>query len=385
MKILITDIHHGNGGGHVTYILGLIAGLKERCDVTLAVPPTGRLFQRASALKGIRVLPGLYTSRPLTLLREVLRLRRFLARERFDLVHVNGSADHRHVMLARLGLRHPPAIVWTKHNTNRIDSFGQRMRARFGTDGAIGVSKYVAAQLAHSCYRKRAIHVVYHGVDAIHFAPPDAQQRRQYREQLFGHLPEDALVFGSTGGTDIEKGWMLLVQAIAELPPHLRSRIRVVVAGDPPSQDVLATLAELDLDGSQVVFPGLVKDVRPILGACDIGFVLSYREAASYALYEAMAMGLPGLVSDAGGLPEGIRHEKEGWMVPVGDVSALGERLRAILNECPKKLAAMGASARNRAETMFSVPVFLDQTEQVYRETSALRSAVRVARVPDMA
>jgi len=375
MKILITDIHHGNGGGHVTYILSLLRGLKGHCDLTLASPSTGRLFQQAQAMEGIRVLPGLYTSRPLTLVKEVLRLRRFLARERFDVVHVNGSADHRHVMLARLGLRHRPAIVWTKHNTNKIDSAGNRLRARFGTDLAVGVSEYVAAQLRASAYGRCPVHAVHHGVDAVFFAPPGARERQAYRESLFGSLPDDAVVFGSTGGTDLEKGWMLLAQAAAALPAPRRRRVRMVVAGDPPSSSTLAELARLGLDDGQIVFPGLVKDVRPVLGACDVGFVLSYKEAASYALYEAMAMGLPGLVSDAGGLPEGVREGAEGWIVPVGDLPSLTQRLESILDQDKATLARMGASARARIEAAFSVPVFLRRMEEIYREAQSRAAA----------
>jgi len=375
MKILITDIHHGNGGGHVTYVLSLLRGLRGHCDLTLASPATGRLFQQAQAMEGIRVLPGLYTSRPLTLVKEVLRLRRFLARERFDVVHVNGGADHRHVMLARLGLRHRPAIVWTKHNTNKVDSVGNRLRARLGTDLAIGVSEYVAAQLRASAYGRCPVHAVHHGVDAVFFAPPDAGERQAYRGSLFGALPDDAVVFGSTGGTDLEKGWMLLARAVAALPAPQRRRVRMVVAGDPPSASTLAELARLGLDAAQIVFPGLVKDVRPVLGACDVGFVLSYKEAASYALYEAMAMGLPGLVSDAGGLPEGVREGAEGWIVPAGDLTALTQRLESILHEDKTTLARMGASARARIEAAFSVPVFLRRMEEIYREA---RSRVAV-------
>src|SRR5690606_40565452 len=106
-KILITDIHHGNGGGHVTYILSLLHGLKGHYDLTLAAPPTGRLYKHAQAIEGIRVLPGLYTSRPLPLIAEVRRLRRFLKRIRFEFVPVNCWSDHRHEQLALLVLPPP--------------------------------------------------------------------------------------------------------------------------------------------------------------------------------------------------------------------------------------------------------------------------------------
>src|SRR5690606_8267935 len=117
----------------------------------------------------------------------------------------------------------------------------------------------------------------------------------------------------------------------------------------------------------QVVFPGLVKDIRPVLGACDVGFVLSFAESASYAIYESMGMGLPGLVSDAGGLPESIRPGLDGWIVPVGDVSAIVQCLREIHRDGKEVLAQKGASARRRAEQLFAMPSFLERTERVYR------------------
>src|SRR5690606_26736478 len=134
-----------------------------------------------------------------------------------------------------------------------------------------------------------------------------------------------------------------------------------------PPPAVMERMRGLGLDETQVVFPGLVKDIRPVLGACDVGFVLSYREAASYALYEAMSMGLPALVSDAGGLPEGVQAGM-GWIVPTGDVAALAQKLQVILAKDAATLAHMGQSARTRIKSAFTVPVFLERTQAVYHE-----------------
>jgi glycosyltransferase involved in cell wall biosynthesis len=370
MKILITDIHHGNGGGHVTYVLSLLKGLKNQYDLTVAAPPTGRLYQSALAEQGVRVVPGLYTSRPLTLLKEVWRLRKFLRQERFDVVHVNGGADHRHVMLASLGLRHRPAIVWTKHNTNPVCSLGHRLRARFGTHASIAVCEYVARILDQSGYSRRPICVVRNGIDHKHLQPVDPAAKQEYRDRLFGQLDHDVLVLGSIGGTDYNKGWLDLVQAISLLEADLRRRVRVVVAGDPPTSCMQARVDALGMR-EQVVFPGLVKDVRKVLGACDVGFVLSYREAASYASCETMAMGLPALVSDAGGLPENVRDGLDGWVVPAGDVDFMTDVLRRVLVN-PHCLEAMGKSARGRVEHMFSTPGFIEDTKKVYTQANRL-------------
>ncbi|PLC55104.1 lipopolysaccharide core biosynthesis glycosyl transferase [Pollutimonas nitritireducens] len=370
MKILITDIHHGNGGGHVTYVMSLLKGLKDDADLTIAAPPTGRLYRYAAGLPGVRVLPGLYTSRPLSLFSEVRLLRRFLKQERFDIIHVNGGADHRHIMLASLGLRHRPAIVWTKHNTNPVSSLGHRLRAKFGTHISIAVCDYVARMLSESNYRRHPIHVVRNGIDIDSLRPVTASVKHDCRQQLFGTLSDAVVVLRSIGGTDYNKGWLVLAEAISRLDPDCRSRFRMVVAGDPPSQEMLDKVALLGLQ-NQLVFPGLVKDVRTVLAACDIGFVLSYREAASYASCETMAMGLPALVSDAGGLPENVRDGLDGWVVPAGDVDALVRLLNQVSAD-PSCLSEMGQSARTRVEQVFSTPSFLEGTKKVYEQARDL-------------
>lgn len=374
MKLLITDIHHGNGGGHVTYILSLLRGLRHEYEITVAAPPTGRLFQRVSEMEGVRALPGLYTSRPFTMLREVRALRAFLQKERFDVVHVNGGADHRHVMLATIGLEDRPGIVWTKHNTNPVSSFGHRLRARMGTHASIAVCEYVGHILQTSSYKRRPIQVVRNGIDIDTLMPATPEEKAAARRALFGELPADTLVLGSIGGTDHNKGWHLLVQAAARLPEWQRAKLRFVIAGDPPRSE-LAELIEDSGMSPYVVFPGLVADIRGVLGACDAGFVLSYREAASYASCETMAMGLAALVSDAGGLPENVRHGVDGWVVPAGSIDPLEAVLRDMLAS-PDTLKQMGAMARSRVAAAFSVPQFIQDTKGVYGAARSLARGV---------
>lgn len=365
MKILLTDIHHGNGGGHVTYILALIAGLRPECDITVAAPATGRLMQRVAEIPGVRAVPTLYTSRLPVMMREVRALRAFLEAERFDIVHVNASADHRHVMLAVMGMKQRPRVIWTKHNTNGVTSVGHRLRAFLATDAVIAVSQYVNTMLLDSPYRRLPLHVVQHGVDAGQLQPQPPAARQAYRAAALGALDPGTVVFGSVAGTDFSKGWHVLVQALGRLEPALRARARVIVAGDPPPPRMLGMVEAAGMS-DYVHFTGLVTDIRPVLGACDVGFVLSFRESASYACYETMAMGLPALVSDAGGLPENVRPGTDGWVVPTGDVDALESVLREILHR-PEVLPQMGAEARMRVTSAFSLPRFVQATRQVYQ------------------
>lgn len=366
LKLLITDIHHGNGGGHVTYIMSLLRQLRNEVDITLAVPSTGRLYRYASGLAGVRTLPGLYTSRLPVLMREVRDLRRFLINEAFDVVHVNGSADHRHVMLARASLQRPPAIVWTKHNLHRANSVGHVLRARYGTDAVIAVSNYVHQFLADTPYQRCPMHVIRHGIDTRHFVPVSVERKKALQQRWFGQtIPPQAIVLGSTGGTDFAKGWGDLVGALVALTPAERQRIYVLVAGDFPCAKLCEQLGVKVL-GPHWVFPGLVDDIRDVLGACDLGFVLSHKEALSYACRESLAMGLPTLVAQTGGLPENLMDGHHGWVVPVRSVEAIRDLLRRILaGHFP--LQQMARAARIHAEETFNESEFASRTLAVYQ------------------
>ena len=370
MKILYTNFHHRNGGGHVTYIINLLNELKDAHQLCVATPDTSRLYRYASRIAGVQVVDMRYTSRVIPMLREVWRLRTFLQKERFDVVHVNASADHRHVMLACAGLSPRPRIVWTKHNDHPVTSLGHRLRARFATDHVIAVSSYVQKILADSAYRTTPMHVIHHGIDTGYFIPvPPAEKRRQ-RCELFGSPLEQVIVLGSSGGTDYDKGWLDLVAALAQLPPAQRSLFRIVVAGDLPDKGKVDKVRALDLEG-QVLFPGLSDDVRPILAACDIGFVLSYREALSYACRETLALGLPTLISNAGGLPENLADGVEGWIVPSRDPAAIAAVLRTMLSDT-SGLKAMGIAARRKSELEFNLSLFRQRTLSVYEQALAI-------------
>lgn len=374
MKILYTNFHRRNGGGHVTYILSLLRTLGQDHDLTLATPASSRLYRYAQDVPGIAVVDMSYSSRPQRMVAEVRRLRRLLKAGRYDVVHVNASADHRHVMLACIGLRPRPRIIWTKHNDHPVRSLGHWLRARLATDGVIAVSAFVHCMLLQSPYRRVPLHVIRHGVDTDYFSPPSPGQKQAWRVGLFGVEAGDVFVLGSSGGTDEDKGWLDLVAAIARLPAGLRDKVRVVVAGDPPTGYRKQRVEESGVSG-QIVFPGLVDDVRPILGACDAGFVLSYREALSYACRETLSLGLPTLVSDAGGLPENVEDGVDGWVVPARGVARIAAVVAHML-ESPENIAAMAEAAREKSVAEFNLSLFAQRTLAAYRQ--ALPDAARV-------
>lgn len=367
MRVLFTNFHRGNGGGHDTYVISLLTGLGSQNEVTVAAPLSSRLYRLAGALAGVRREAVEYSPRGIGWLRAFWTLWRLLNLTRFDIVHVNGSADHKLIMLVRLMSLCRPRIVYTKHNDHRNRSFGNWMRARLGTDHTIAVSEYVTGKLRQSPYGRVPLSTIPHGIDTAYFSPSAPVEADALRVRYFGPGAKEAVVFASTAGTGYEKGWADLLDAIAQLPPHLRGRAHVILAGEPPLPCMTEKVESLGLT-RQVVFTGLLDDVRPVLAASHAAFVLSHRETLSFACREAMAMGLPALVSDAGGLPENVTDGIDGWVVPRANVAALTAKLEKILST-PDELADMGCVALAKSRASFGLDTCVASTLAVYLST----------------
>ena len=78
MKILFTNFHPRNGGGHVTYIVNLLRGLVGAHQLTVATPGSSRLYRLAQAMPGVKVIDMAFTTRPSSWLADRAALRQLL-------------------------------------------------------------------------------------------------------------------------------------------------------------------------------------------------------------------------------------------------------------------------------------------------------------------
>ncbi|MCW0209945.1 MAG: glycosyltransferase family 4 protein [Achromobacter sp.] len=368
MKILYTNFHQGDGGGHTTYVMSLARIICHKSEVVVAAPASSRLLAEARALPGVRTIPLEFKGRPLEQVRALRRLRALLRDERFDVVHVNGSADHRLCMLATMGMgARRPFIVYTQHTDRSAKSLGARVRAKWGTNRVICVCSHTFRRMKQSVFRNEDLRVVHNGVDTEKCRPPTQRQAAQARDSLLPDGMQGRLVIGSNAGTAVYKNWLDMVAAVAMLPAPQRRQVVILIAGKLPDAEQMRRVAELGMS-DQVVFTGLLDDVRPFLSALDVGFVLSSKlETISFACREMMAAGKPVIVSEVGGLTENVTDGRDGWVVPPASVDSVVQALSQILAN-RDALARMGEEARSTALKDFSLAAFVGKTENVYRE-----------------
>ncbi len=365
MRILFCNFHEAHGGGQDTYLLSLIQSLQAKHSVALACPPSSRLY--LTLKKGISCFGINFKAifRQWTFLKQLQKFKQWVEQQAFDIIHVNGSADHRAVLLIYPFLKHRPKLILTKHNALRI-KWGALLRMRYFTDAIIAVSQSTEQHLLQAGIKKSLITTIHNGIDVDFFRPISLQQKQKLRQQ--NNLNIKDFIFVSNAGTAECKNWPSIIAGIAALPFELKNNVKVIIAGKLPSKQKLKDAIEKFDLSNQVIFPGLLVDTRDMMTLGDVGFVLSNaEETISFACREMMAMGLPVIVSNYGGLPENITDNVDGWIVPVNNLSALTCCLANILKQ--KDLTQMMQHAREKALKNFDKNLFIDATLMLYQNT----------------
>lgn len=207
---------------------------------------------------------------------------------------------------------------------------------------------------------QEAFVVVHNGVDLSRFSPEEKLRQRDAQRRQFG-ISDREIVIGKVAQFRIEKAYPDLLKACKALIDEGQP-IKLLLVGDGPTIDEAKSLARsLGMD-SAVIFAGLMEDVRPALYAMDIFALTSVAvETFSNAVLEAMAAGLPVVLSDVGGAREMVDPGVNGYLYPPGDTKELAKQLSLATD--PDTRARMGRAAREIVETRFSAERMADRYE----------------------
>ncbi len=188
------------------------------------------------------------------------------------------------------------------------------------------------AQLAVKSANKQTVSIIPNGIDTDAFQSAHPGNK------------EGSIQIISTGRLIPRKGYDLLIEAMKGIP-ELSARI----IGDGPEKERLKKLAE-ELN-VQIEFLGSLdhKDIPSLLSKADLFVLPSFNEGMSNAALEALAAGLPVVLTDVGGSMELI--DRNGWIIDPHSV----DQLRAALKEALLKkdsLQDLGDQSRRIAQTM---------------------------------
>ena len=171
------------------------------------------------------------------------------------------------------------------------------------------------------------------------------------------------------------KGYDYLLASLSRLK-QAGIAFRAQIIGDGPLYAPLRhSIEDLDLKPEVELLGSLPSaEVFERLRSADLFVLSSHAEGISNAALEAMAMGLPVVTTNAGGMAEAVSDGVEGYVVPVRDISALADRLKSLLTDAGQR-ERMGRSARSRAEASFSLSRQAEVFEQMYNSVISSSNA----------
>lgn len=365
MKIFQINFHHAWGGQPNRVLTKSIELTKRGHEVVVSGPRDCELVRRARAA-GLRTFDDLELQRgfrPLSIRRDVRKLRRFFEAEGFDVLHTHGSQDTWATVFAARGLSRRPPIIRTRHNTFPIASHPLN-RWLYGRmiSHIITVSPQVNEYLTgKGLVPAERITPIYSAPDQERFNPD--VDPGNVREEL--GLSAEHLVVSMVGRLAPEKGHTHLIDAAAALKDEFH-QLRFVFVGTGRSRpDIEAQIARLGLE-KIVILTGFRTDVPHILAGSDI-FVLSPTagESLGTSILEGFLMKLPAVATDVGGVCESVRDGQTGFLVPPADSKGLADALRKLVLN-PELRRQFGEAGRAMVLAEFTPQQLAEKTEQVY-------------------
>jgi L-malate glycosyltransferase len=300
-----------------------------------------------------------------------VRMHQVVLAHKLDLLHVHYAVPHAtSAWIAKEMLRpvRPDLpILTTLHGTD-ITIVGQdpsyHTITKFSiekSDGLTAVSRYLQVETwnAFGCTACR-IEVIPNFID------PEVYERSRYAQTIAGQFDGARRVLMHISNFRPVKRVRDIVQVFARVKEEVPSVL--VMVGDGPDRVVAEAEAERLGVQNDVQFLGKIDAVAPLLAGADLFLLPSDRESFGLSALEALASGVPVIGTEAGGLPEVVRHGETGVLCQVGDIDGMAGAAVRILSD-HARWREMSTLAASDARERFSLADIVARYEAFYAET----------------
>ncbi len=346
-------------GGQERRTFAEAIGFKKRGYRVILVVQPGSLLGEHAKEAGIEVREIGMRNRDI--LKAFFRLLSLIRRERVDIVNTHSPKDSWIASFAaRLALR--PQLIRTRHVSipirnhpfnivyklpHRIITCGEKIRERMIEVNRLPEEKIVSIPT---------------GVDLDRFNPE--RVKGDIRKEL--GIEENAPLVGSISIIRTEKGYPYFLEA-AQGILKVKPETRFLIVGPEPKGDTLAQEVRKRGLEDKIIMPGPREDIPQVLASLDIFVLSSLREGVPQGVAQALAMEKPVVATDVGGVPELIRNDQTGLLVPPADSRALAKAILELLED-REKAKRLGKNGRKLIEERFSQESMIEKIEDLYRE-----------------
>ncbi len=365
VKTILHIIDTTGPGGAETVFIDLITHLPEQqYRPVVVIRGKGWVYEELCR-RG--VTPVLLDAKGSFNWRYIKKLIGLIHAEKVDLIQSHLLGSNVYASIAGLLTRTP--VIATFHGAVDIGEKERFMGLKFaainlGSRAIVAVSGNLRDNIIHRTpLRKNKVCVIYNGIDTRLF-----QRQKNHRlRQQFGWDEKD-IIIGSLGNIRPAKAYDILLKAavLLKTSPEI---YRFVIAGQGKGklfQSLQNLKTELGLD-AVVHFPGFNDDPAEFLSNLDIFLLSSSSEGFSIATIQAMAAGLPVIVTRSGGPQEIVTEGENGCLVDPDQPAEIAEAIEQLANNeqlCRK----LSENAQAHVMKTFDIKSMIQAYEEIYQK-----------------
>lgn len=296
------------------------------------------------------------------------RIQEVIRKEKPDLVHVHSrrGAD---IWGPWAALSEGVPVICSR----RVDNPEPNWLAKFKYgkfNKVITISEGIRQVLLNEGVPAQHVVCVHSAVDTEQYNPEKPAGDKEWFQQEFGFenkaFDQKIITIANFAQMIERKGQETLMQAFSSLVEEFPNA-RLMLFGKGPKFEQYQAFAESQKIKDKVIFPGFRNDIARILPHIDIVAHPATMEGLGVALLQSAACGAPIVATAAGGIPEIVQNEHNGFLIEIGDVQALTDRLKRLLQDELLR-HKQGLAGREKVLNEFSIDAMAAGNYQVYQQ-----------------
>jgi glycosyltransferase involved in cell wall biosynthesis len=336
LNILITTEFGGIAGSSYS-IFYLAKGLIERGHKVIIALPYGTFLHRLTSQHGIKTESINFTLKFKWSI--VKRIHEIVVNEQINLVNPQESKDRYNVIFSRMIFGWKAKIALSRRQRVADNNPIKRWLHVQYSDLIIVVSYGLQRLIVRKGYPVEHTCVIHNGLPTDEYV---LEQDRLAAIRIKYNIKSEQIIIGCVARL---KRQDLLVKALEYLPNHVRLLFIGISENEFSTKFPKISLHQYS---GQIIFLGTIENKSDIIhhyGLMDICVLPSQMDGFGLVLIEAMAMGVPVIGSDYGGIPDVIEHGISGFIFNNNDVEQLAHHVKKILTdkELTKTLVKNGA------------------------------------------
>lgn len=307
MKVLLINTVPLEANGISTFIINsakLLSKRKNQVSI-LASNNVDKKIREDLKQSGIRL--EIIRNRKSNPIKYFYYLRRYLSKGKFDVIHVNGNSTTMSIELFAAKLAKIKVRIAHSHNTTtEYPLINNLLRPLFeySVNGRLACNISAGKWL----FKDKEFDVIPNGIDLSDY-DFDLNVRLKYRDKL--KIKDNEILLGHVGTFNYQKNQTFLLDLLNHLPINYRL---ILIGNGPEYENMKKRAASLGLN-DKVIFTDIVNNVQDYLNAIDIFLLPSNFEGQPFVIIEALANGLPCIISDK--VSEEIDVSRNSYFVPL--------------------------------------------------------------------